>query len=268
MAALDLLTDVDGEPLDLSTLLEGGAISRADIVPGTERRWAQSHSAALRVQWSSDGGQGFVFLKRTPADPAAPPRPNWQRDAISCRAEARFYAEFAPVLRERGVRLPRCHAVRIDPRLDALHDGERAAAAAVTATSSSPPPPPPQCGGTLLVLECLDAAAQHSPLSRVQALRSLTALARFHAAAWEDAPLLARAAERLHLGGGTWWSLQKRDAAELDRMVETWPAFLTAFGPAVRIPPPLLSRSAPLQWSPHQSFVSPLSSLSLSLSGR
>jgi hypothetical protein len=95
--------------------------------------------------------------------------------------------------------------------------------------------------GTVLVLERLDDCEQHSPLSRPQALRSLRCLARLHASAWEDVGLLRRAAERLHPTGGTWWALPKRDAAELDQMIDRWPAFLSAFESTA---PQLLSRPA------------------------
>lgn len=235
------MSDLLGDSLDLPGLLGRGTITSAEVVPGTERRWPQSHSAVLHVRWA-DGEDACIFLKRTPAAVCGSEgaRPNWRRDALSCRAEARFYSEFAPTLRERGVRLPRCLAVSVDPLLDAMlpsaarHTPVAGDVAATCGASAAPAK-----AGTVLVLERFHACTQHSPLSRPQALRSLQSLARLHAAAWEDVGLLRRAAERLHPTGGTWWALPKRDASELNRMAERWPAFLSAFASAA---PNLVSR--------------------------
>lgn len=193
--------------------------------------------------------------RRTASETTRLPKPGCVRNALSCRAEGRFYSEIAPALRQRGVRLPHCLGIQVDPALDAL--------------DACAPSAPLTHRGVLILLERLDDACQHSPLSRPQALASLRALARFHAAAWEDAPLLQHAEARLHPGGGTWWALAKRDPSELQRMVDRWPDFLAAFEdrapellsrPSVRQLPARLARlahrlAAEMRAGPEDSFA-------------
>ena len=59
--------DLDGEPLTnerLSALLGDGRVS-FQVIPGTERRWPQSHSACLLLELSACGAadRRTAFLK-------------------------------------------------------------------------------------------------------------------------------------------------------------------------------------------------------------
>ena len=74
---------------------------------------------------------------------------------------------------------------------------------------------------------------QMSPLSPAQAREVLEAAARLHAAAWEDAPTLERAAARLQRHGGS-FALSARNPKELANLAESWDKFTAAFTPAAR----------------------------------
>ncbi|KAK3239938.1 hypothetical protein CYMTET_50170 [Cymbomonas tetramitiformis] len=239
-----LLNDLYGHPLtcdSLSTLLDeaGGSVSAFELVPGSERRWPQSHSAKLRVCQGDIART--IFLKKVEAAGATSDKPpaTLRRDMLSNRCEARFYREFAPVLRARGVHL--IEALAVVEQLSELdlaggkRDGQRG-------------------GGVLLLLESAEGFDQASPLTRAQAQCALAGLAQLHAAAWEDRALLRQAAIRLHEGGGTWWALRQRGTEEMTRMHTIWPRFLSAFAemapevtsrPSITSLPERLARLAP-----------------------
>lgn len=58
-------------------------------------------------------------------------------------------------------------------------------------------------GGGILMLESVEGYTQLSPVNEKQAAIALAALAKLHAAAWEDADLLSKAASRLQRHGGS-----------------------------------------------------------------
>ena len=214
--------DLDGEPLTnerLSALLGDSRVS-FQVIPGTERRWPQSHSACLLLESSACGAadRRTAFLKVMSARSMGANKAvdALRRDLLSNRVEARFYREFAPILSSRGVEL--FMALAVDERLAWLDEP-----ASVSATELN--------GGVLLLLKCADERRhmQNSPLTAAQAKLALSSLAQLHAAAWEDVDLLTSAKARLHEGGGCWWSLAQRGAAEMARMHEVWPTFLREF---------------------------------------
>ena len=84
--------------------------------------------------------------------------------------------------------------------------------------------------GGALVLTSLgsDRYFQKSPLSPHQALACLAAVARLHAACWEDASILSVVASRLSGMGGS-YNLAVRNPKELKNMVASWEHFRTQF---------------------------------------
>eukprot|EP00932_Pfiesteria_piscicida_P019088 SRR837773.5920.p1 GENE.SRR837773.5920~~SRR837773.5920.p1 ORF type:complete len:275 (-),score=52.32 SRR837773.5920:42-866(-) len=92
--------------------------------------------------------------------------------------------------------------------------------------------------GVMYLMEAVDHLEQVSPLSFEQASSSVRALAKLHAAAWEDPAVLDVASKRLHPLAGYWTTLQ-RCPTELDHMEDVWAALVVAFRPQL---PELLGR--------------------------
>ena len=245
----DLLTDLDGRPLvgdAIVTLLQHNAttadvrrrsvdIVGVEVEPDSERRWPQSHSAQLRLTLAGNDPAMRVFLKKVVAsDAPSKPLAALRRDLGSNRCEARFYREFATELRANGA--PVVEPLLVDERLDVLDDRPQSTAQPAKRQSEDDGDEPQEQeqertlrrGGVLLLLRSAEGSFHSSPLDGTQARESLGLLAALHAAAWERAPLLERASERLHACGGT-WALSQRGVAELRRAHELWPQFLEAF---------------------------------------
>lgn len=206
------MESLDETPLSASALgammgVEG--VEGVRVVEGTDRRWPQSHSVVLSLSLSG-GGEMRVFAKRVvcPRE-SRKPHSSVVRDLLSNRTEARFYLEFAPILRSRGLKLFNVlgleqHFPSLDERKEADISSLRCAQEEEQAHVEAP-----IGGGLLLLLESAEGYVQASPLSLDQAYCTLASLARFHAASWEDGPLLERARQRLHHTGG-WWCLLSR----------------------------------------------------------
>mmetsp|Transcript_4178 Transcript_4178/g.12612 ORF Transcript_4178/g.12612 Transcript_4178/m.12612 type:complete len:500 (+) Transcript_4178:3-1502(+) len=254
----ELLTDLDGAPLDserltaiLAAELDGAKVLAVEIVPGTERRWPQSHSGKLRLvlQRPARGNAvalpqqqetRLLFFKKAVAQHHPGKTPAALRRTLATnRSEARFYRGFVPKLAARGV--PFLRAFWVDERFEALAPpGSEVTEVAAPPSSGRADEQEAHASlrstGMLLLLESAEGYSQASPLDAEQAGCTLRLLARMHAAAWEDRELLARAADQLHPTGGTW---VQREAAELQRARSVWPRFLQAFTP---IAPGLLGR--------------------------
>ena len=222
--ANELLSDVGGGPFPhaaLSAALDRGD-TQFDIVPGSELRQAGSLTALLR-----DVGDPActVFLKKVTAGLVANKAWNDRRRVLLyIRNELRFYDEFADGLRQRGVDIPSVLLLSSN-NLDGIEEYEE-----------EPPPDVLDACGALMFLEPLADPTQFhqmSPLSPSQAREVLEAAARLHAAAWEDAPTLERAAARLQRHGGS-FALSARNPKELANLAESWDKFTAAFTPAAR----------------------------------
>ena len=226
----DVLKGIDGAPLDLAALSAALAalapdtrqsVASASVVAGTENKFPTSHSAVLRLATAEGAASSDVFLKRVTASAMAhKPWADRQRTLKYIRTELRFYAEFAPLLRERGVPLPR--VAHLQGQLEALGDDEVGDPA-----REEPSPEALSRCGALLFLEPISLAAydQASPLAPERALVALAAAARLHAAAWEDAELLTKAASRLQRNGGA-YSLSIRNPKELTKLQPNWAKFV------------------------------------------
>mmetsp|Transcript_9125 Transcript_9125/g.20120 ORF Transcript_9125/g.20120 Transcript_9125/m.20120 type:complete len:486 (+) Transcript_9125:91-1548(+) len=237
-AVNDLLIGLDGEALSCAKLTawlrksgdieHDQQVAAIEVVPGSERRWPQSHSAKLNLSLASGaedvehigGGNGerLLFLKKVLVTEAKlESLPALRRDLASNGNEVRFYEEFRDILSQRG--LPLIKAIHVDSRLSFLDQNLDAAATDEVALRGS---------GALFLLESAEGYYQASPLSAKQAKTTLKLLANFHAAAWEDEELLVRAANRLHPLAG-YWTMQQRGREEMGRMAENWKGYVAAF---------------------------------------
>lgn len=194
-------------------------VASLEVVMGTERLWPQSHSAQLQLDLVGKQHPAFLYLKKVIArDMPAKSAQALRRDLISNRVEARFYEEFSVELRSRGVQLLQAPLVQerlscLDLDIQTNEDEEQLL----------------RQGGLVLLLECVDENyTQTSPLTFEQATATLSMLADFHAAAWEDHTLLTKASDRLHSTGG-YWELDRRGRPELENLKPNWDHYLKTF---------------------------------------
>ena len=226
----DVLSGVGDGPFPHAAISAalGREETQFEVVPGSELRQAGSLTALLR---DARDPACTVFLKKVTAGLVANKAWNDRRRVLLyIRNELRFYAEFADGLRQRGVDIPPAYFLS-SSNLDGLEGYEEE-------------PPPEMLGdcGALMFLEPLaDPARFHqtSPLSPSQASTLLEAAARLHAAAWQDAPTLERAAARLQRHGGS-FALSARNPKELANLADSWGRFAAAFAPAA--PPGFFGR--------------------------
>lgn len=234
MAAIsDVLLGLDGEPLDYEVLSAavdalygvGAACTGVTLVDGTENKFPTSHSAVLELgsDEAAETPRRRVFLKKvTAAAMGHKPWADRQRTLKYIRTELRFYQEFAPQLAARGVPLPR--VIHLKGQLEALGDDE-------VATPARPEPPAEElarCGAVLFLEPIAEGYEQGSPLAPERALVALSAVARLHAAAWEDKKLLGAAATRLQRHGGA-FALSIRNPKELAKLRANWERFCDTF---------------------------------------
>ena len=240
--AVTALNDGSGPP----------AIEGAEIVACTENRFPTAHSGVVAVvikveHRGSDQAASpptsttmRLFLKKVTARAMAHKKWFDRRKTLSyARTEARFYQEFAPWIDRLWPKL------KLLPRLGAV-DGLDS----LDKVLDPPPPPPPPLSaaagggdnpgepdaaelatcGSILVLECAPAGYwQCSPVTEQQAVEILRAVARFHAACWEDRDRLAAAADRLQRPVGGAFSLKIRSPAELEKLRGHWDRFVGVF---------------------------------------
>eukprot|EP00438_Fugacium_kawagutii_P016041 Skav232580 [mRNA] locus=scaffold932:27205:28575:+ [translate_table: standard] len=197
--------------------LPSSEVANLQVVLGTEKFWPQSQSAQLQLDLVGLKQPVFLYLKKVMAkEMQAKSGQALRRDLLSNRNEARFYQEFSAEMRSRGVPLLRAPLVEehfscLDTNLgDDKEEHLRE-------------------GGMILLLECADERfMQTSPLSLNEATVSLSLLANFHAAAWEDQNLLRRAYDRL-FSTGSYWMLDRRGRSELQSLKPIWKEYLEAF---------------------------------------
>jgi Ecdysteroid kinase-like family len=147
-----------------------------------------------------------------------------RRTLLYGRTEVRFYKEFLPKLESMGMKgfAPYCYGASYN--LDGLiAESERA-----EKMSNDVPKGTLEDRGAFLALQTVnpDHYFQDSPLTPDQASKCLAAVAKLHAAAWEDPLLLSDATDRLSRGS---WNLQLRSPKEIDRLVLAWEHFRSEF---------------------------------------
>ena len=231
-AAAEVNTDIcelpGGTPFDISWLAQAlGASAEAaagwsySIPAGDVVRGPHSVAARLLLHQSSSataaGLPASVFVKRVvPAQlpPRAPTK--WIRDAQSYRAEVGFYAHFLEPLRKQGVLLPTTYKVvaeGLDDLTKMLAQYESSSPDAVSAEEVAQVVQ--RCHFMCLVEDLNPAQYRQDMLLGKQEMeRVLCAMARMHAATWEDFEILKDAQHQL-FAQGSYWSPDKRDAAEV-----------------------------------------------------
>jgi thiamine kinase-like enzyme len=180
----------------------------------------------------------MVFCKRVIAADYISAKKDWndlRRTLCYARTESRFYANFAPILAQRGgfaCMTPRVYhashefsdwiseeepadgapAALLDPSNNKIVDKNKDALSGNDAQEK---------GGGLLLLEYISQEDyfQESPLTVKECHLSLHAVARLHAAAWQDVDLLTRAQRDLSLSS---FHLQTRNPKELAGIQEAW----------------------------------------------
>ena len=159
---------MDGVDVARLSQMLGATVTHFEVVDDSLRAWPQSSSALLRLH--GEGVPPVVFAKITSPDRGGTSNAaSLARDLQSNRAEARYYTEFVPLLKARGV--PCLSALAADVQLDWLDEWLQ-----------NPHGAPP-AGGTLLILEPAPASlVQPSPLAGAQVRASLDYLAQMHAA--------------------------------------------------------------------------------------
>ena len=173
-----------------------------------------------------------------------------RRTLLYARTEARFYGEILPLLRSSGKLTtahlaPDCHlaecnldglvgeeetATNVSHAPAALGKSEAAERTTITTGDDKVSIDLLQGKGGALVLTSLgsDKYFQKSPLSPHQASTCLAAVARLHAACWEDTAILSVVANRLSDMGGS-YNLAVRNPKELKNMVASWEHFRSQF---------------------------------------
>lgn len=168
-----------------------------------------------------------------------------RRTLLYARTEARFYGEILPLLRSSGKLTtahlaPDCHLAECN--LEGLVGEEETATDVSPFLASETAETITTIGddkvsiellqgkGGALVLTSLgsDKYFQKSPLSPHQASTCLAAVARLHAACWEDTSILSVVANRLSDMGGS-YNLAVRNPKELKNMVASWEHFRSQF---------------------------------------
>jgi thiamine kinase-like enzyme len=157
-----------------------------------------------------------------------------RRALLYSRTEARFYSDILPLLRERSSSnwdiAPKCYLAEscLD---DLIGEDESTAAEQKQVTIDNGNNDPKynvnddsilQGKGGNLILESLkDKYYQSSPLTLNQASDCLSAVAKFHAAAFEDKEILQQVSTKLCEYGGS-YHLSNRNPKELNEIRETW----------------------------------------------
>ena len=199
----------NGEPITndwLQSVLSSNGIAGTvtSFEASDPKLWAQSHSVCLSVtvQPPADaavsGAAPLRFhLKRiVPRDMEPRALQKWKRDLHSYHNEAVFYRSVASRLQSK-LPVPRAYFVHASYTPAAVGGGDDGDALLDSTF--------------LFLLQHVEEAEylQASPLSLPQVHCTLEALARLHAAAWEDPAVLCEAGADLH-PHATFWSLDKR----------------------------------------------------------
>jgi hypothetical protein len=188
------------------------------VVAGTEERQSSSHTAVL--QFGATAGTRIFVKKVTNAMLATKGWPDRYRALKYILVECNFYKEFAPTLASRGVRLPK--VALVEENLSAL---EKEGAATLEPSELELD----RCGG-ILWLQAADPQTlfQDSPLAAHDVGKALRGIARLHAAAFEDTPLLLQASSLLQKHGGS-FALSARNPKELEALQNNWEQFMLHF---------------------------------------
>ena len=220
--ASSITLGIDGAPHDpqkLTKMLREHGMTQTVISCKLVHELAQPNSITGALDLAlDDGSTKRLFVKKmTAAQVAHKAWNDRRRSLLYMRNEVRFYSEF-PELKERGVRYPMVYGV--EDQLEKV-TGQLGGAVPEEPSDLS------KCGA-LLWMEPVLGYDQGSPLPADKSALILSAVARLHAASWEDTNLLRRASERLQHPGGS-FALKIRNPAELEKIIPNWETFKTNF---------------------------------------
>jgi hypothetical protein len=179
-----------------------------------------------------------IFLKQVLASRYVSTKKDWpdlRRSLLYARTEARFYQEFAPLLREKNqfTAIPKVYLAEYE-LTDWIAENETGHLHQADPSVVKEDLPDAEHRGGTVILECIspDRFYQESPLTIPQCHASLTAVAQLHAAAWQDVPLLEKAEQRLSLCS---FHLSMRNPKELTGIIQAWDHFCSQFGNDLRM---------------------------------
>lgn len=219
---------------------------------------ANAEGHLVRIQYNSDDENAdamssstpstsmpaTAFVKTVDATQYSHEKKSWsdlRRTLMYCRTEVRFYKEILPELISSSTAVSSSSPsffANATPQVFLAEydlDGLLAQDEGATDPSGDGPLSPDWTShfgadkkGGFLIMEGIssDDYFQDSPISMDQAKQTLSAIARLHAAAWQDVAVLTRAQERLSRGS---YHLKTRNPKELEGMAEAWAHFVDAF---------------------------------------
>jgi thiamine kinase-like enzyme len=157
-----------------------------------------------------------------------------RRTLLYSRTEARFYSDILPLLKESSSSdweiAPTCHLA--ESYLNDLIGEEESAAAKPSGDNDDPNYDKDNTsilqgkGGNLILESLKEGYYQTSPLSPSQASQCLSAVAKFHAAAFANKEILQQVSQKLCEYGGS-YHLKNRNPSELIKIRDTWKDFVT-----------------------------------------
>ncbi|CAI5739969.1 unnamed protein product [Hyaloperonospora brassicae] len=243
-ANVSLLSALDGREMAPQWFQEcvfvGRQVVSVNLVPASAHYGKQSAVATLDVHFNDRDKRRTtrVFLKKAVKN-ELPPRTaaQWTRDIASYRAEATFYARYAPLLQQRGVSLIRPLAVF-------QSDAAGTCTTNLVAKDTTIPECQAHCSAPInfmLLLECLGSAPPASSslddlqslatyeaadrLELVDTKQALRYLAHLHASTW-GLHALDDIKGGEPMAEACWWMLSKRGETEVARALHIWPQML------------------------------------------
>lgn len=217
---LDTIVQANAQGFKLQVHLQP---SNEEDDPNDDNDQNNIKSSVVNVFWKQVRASDYVSVKNDWSD--------LRRTLLYARTETRFYQEVLPRLQAKHASLVQhltptvYHAeYTLEPWIP---EDERATALACPQIDKDTLPDPKSKGGCL-ILECMDATKyyQDSPLTIEECQHCLHAVARLHAAAWQDVDLLTFAEERLSKAS---FHLRMRNPKELAGIERTWQDFVQAF---------------------------------------
>ena len=196
---------------------------------------ANAEGFAVTVNDNKENNINNLFVKKVEAHKYShKPWSDLRRTLLYARTEARFYSDILPLLRERTLDdwdiAPNCFIA--ETALGGLIEEHESTSAKSNDSEDEDPSYNEdntavlENKGGLLVLESLKGKFyQTSPLDPNQATSCLEAIARFHAAAFQDEAILSNVSDKLCEYGGS-YHLKNRNPKELKNIKKTWSNFV------------------------------------------
>ena len=217
---------------ELLPILQGAfpAVTGFSTVGSVVQANAEGHLVKLETTVAVNDDQDHrhpenVFIKQVSADKYSEKSwPDFRRTLMYLRTEIRFYKDVLPKLQEHGFdAVPTIFSAEY--HLDGLITEEEKATDQIY-TCPNLPTAMEEHGGSLLMEAIGEPFYQDSPISISEAKLCLEAVAKLHAAAWEQTDLLQLCEDRLSRGS---YHLKTRNPKELEGMEQAWESFRSNF---------------------------------------